>query len=304
MPKNFTASDVPDQTGRTILVTGANTGIGYEAARILAERGARVLLACRSEEKADAAIAEIARLVPQADLAFVPLDLADLGSIETAAKIVQREPRLDVLYNNAGIMVPPLGRTADGFEQQFGVNHLGTFALTGHLIDKLLATPESRIVVTSSIAHRRGKIFFDDLAADSSYERWPRYAQSKLANLLHITELARRLAARDATTIAVACHPGVAQTELVRYIPAPLKVLSPLTGLLLNTAEQGAWAGLAAATAPDVSNGDYLGPSGLMEVAGKVGAAKAEPHARDYASARRLWEVSEELTGVRYLNDV
>ncbi|MEL6288630.1 MAG: oxidoreductase [Pseudomonadota bacterium] len=298
----FTAADVPDQSGRTFFVTGANAGIGKELSRLLARRGARVLMGCRSRTKAEAARDEILRDVSGADVAIVDLDLADLGSVARAAQTVVGEARLDVLLNNAGVMIPPLERTADGFELQFGVNHLGTFALTGQLLGKLAETAGSRVVITSSIAHRTGRIDFDDLNADKGYSRWPRYAQSKLANLMHTIELARRLAAREHPVIAIGCHPGVAQSELMRHMPAPMRIFSPLTGAMFNTSAQGAWAGLAAATAPGVPNGDYLGPTSMLEMSGKVGRAKAEAHARDREVARRLWDVSEEMTGVRYLS--
>ena len=176
--RNFTDIDVPDQSGRVFFVTGANSGLGYEAAKLLAGRGARVLLGCRSAEKAEAAMADIRAVYPEADMRFVPLDLGDLQSVRAAAKLVAGEPRLDVLLNNAGIMMPPREETADGFESQFGVNHLGTFALTGLLLEKLSQGQRPRVVITSSMAHRSGRIDFDDINAEESYSRWEQAGQS------------------------------------------------------------------------------------------------------------------------------
>ncbi len=211
---SFTADDVSDQSGKTFFVTGANTGLGFETAKVLAARGARVLLGCRSEGKATAAMDKISADVSDADLRFIALDQGDLASVAAAARLVDEEDRLDVLVNNAGIMMPPLQYTTDGFESQFGVNHLGTFALTSHLLPKLAETGEahggSRVVVTSSIAHKPGKIDFDDLAAEQSYDAQGRYQQSKLANLLHMYELDRRLRTAGSPTIAVGCQPGIA----------------------------------------------------------------------------------------------
>jgi NAD(P)-dependent dehydrogenase (short-subunit alcohol dehydrogenase family) len=294
----FTASDVPDQQGRCFIVTGANTGIGFEAARVLAERRARVLLACRDEGKAQSAMARIRTGLPDADLAFLPCDQADLASVRRAAEIAAREPRIDVLLNNAGVMFPPLTRTAQGFELQFGVNHLGCFALTCLLLPKLAQTPGARVVVTSSLAHTRGLIDWDDLNAGKSYKAAQRYSDSKLANLLFVQELDRRLRAARSPVMAVACHPGVAVTDLSRHMPAVARVAWPILGLVLNTAAQGAWPALQAATSPDVVPGGYYGPQQLGGLRGPSGIAKRTPRAQDPALARRLWDVSVELTGI------
>jgi NAD(P)-dependent dehydrogenase (short-subunit alcohol dehydrogenase family) len=294
----FTGDDVPSQVGKCVVVTGANTGIGFAAAKILASRGARVLLACRSKAKAAEAIARIRAEVPGADLAFVPLDQADLASVRDAAEIVGWEPRVDVLLNNAGVMFPPLERTAQGHEQQFGVNHLGTFALTGLLLPKLAQTPGSRVVVTSSLAHSGGRIHWDDLDAHKGYKRAQRYSDSKLMNLLFAFELDRRLRAAGSPVKAIACHPGIAATELMRYTPALAKVIMPMFSLVLNTAEQGAWPALEAATAPGVQGGGYYGPQRLRGAAGPSGPARSTVTARDPMAARRLWDVSIALTGV------
>jgi NAD(P)-dependent dehydrogenase (short-subunit alcohol dehydrogenase family) len=294
----FTANDVPDQQGKCIIVTGANTGIGFEAARVLAKRRARVLLACRDEAKAQAAITRIRAETPGADLAFLPCDQADLISLRRAAEIAAQEPRIDVLLNNAGVMFPPLTRTAQGFELQFGVNHLGCFALTCLLLPKLAQTPGARVVVTASLAHARGKIAWDDLNANHSYAAWQRYGDSKLANLLFVHELDRRLRAAHSPVMAVACHPGVAATDLSRHLPAIGRLAWPLLGLVLNTAAKGAWPGLQAATAADVVPGGYYGPRQMGGARGPAGVAKRTPQALDATLARRLWDVSVQMTGI------
>ncbi len=294
--RGFTEDDVPDQSGRTFLVTGANTGLGFETARALAARGARVLMACRSESKARAAIEAITRVVPDADLAFVPLDQSSLSSVRAAVGLVLEEPRLDVLVNNAGIMMPPYELTADGFESQFGVNHLGTFALTALLLEKLAAQEGSRVVVTSSLAHRFGEIFFDDINAEKRYISPLRYGQSKLANLSFMYELDRRLSAAGSRTIAVGCHPGLASTELSRHFPSPYRAIEPMVGRLFNSSAAGAWTTLMAATGTTVARSDYVGPSQLFETAGPATRARSSAKSRDRELGRRLWELSVAMT--------
>jgi NAD(P)-dependent dehydrogenase (short-subunit alcohol dehydrogenase family) len=294
----FRAEDVTDQSERTFLVTGANTGLGLETAKVLAARGARVLLGCRSQDKAEAAMAKISEETPGADVAFVPLDQNDLASVAAAAEIVGDEDRLDVLVNNAGIMVPPLQFTVDGFESQFGVNHLGTFALTSHLLPKLAETPGSRVVVTSSIAHKPGKILFDDIDASGNYAAQERYQQSKLANLLFMFELDRRLRAADSETISVGCHPGIASTDLGRHMPKLFTLALPVVGLFFNSPAQGAWPTLMAATSEEVEGGDYVGPTRRGETAGPAGPAASTDRSRDPELAARLWDLSVEMTGV------
>jgi len=299
--KNFTDEDVAHQSGRVFFVTGANSGLGYHTAKLLAGRGARVLLGCRSAEKAEAAMADIRAVYPDADMRFVSLDLGDLKSIHNAAKLVAKEPRLDVLVNNAGIMMPPREETADGFESQFGVNHLGTFALTGLLLDKLAEGQEPRVVITASMAHRSGRIDFDDINAEEGYSRWGRYAMSKLANLLHMYELDRRLRAAGSPVKAVACHPGVADTELTKNFPGVLvSLFRPVSSLFMNSAAQGAWPTLAAAAGDDVEGGEYFGPGRNGEWTGPAREVEARPKARRTEPAKRLWDVSEDMTGVQY----
>ena len=298
---NFTDKDVSDQTGRVYFITGANSGLGFETAKALAGKGARVLLGCRSEEKATAAMADIRALYPKADLDFILLDLGNLKSIRAAAKRVAKEPRLDVLVNNAGIMMPPREETADGFESQFGVNHLGTFALTGLLLEKLSQGQEPRIVITASMAHRSGRIDFDDINAEKSYGRWGRYAVSKLANLLHMYELDRRLRAAGSPVVAVACHPGVADTELVRNFPDfMVSLFRPVSSLFMNSAAQGAWPTLAAAAGEGVGGGEYFGPSRNGEWVGPAREVQPRGTAKRIGPAKKLWEISEEMTGIRY----
>jgi len=294
MRSGFTADDVGAQTGRRFLVTGANAGLGFEVARVLAARGGHVVLACRDAAKAEAAMHRIRADVPAADLSFQPLDLADLDQVRAAAAAVLDGPRIDVLINNAGVMIPPKTLTKQGYELQFGVNHLGTFAFTGLVHPHV----DDRIVITSSIAHKDGAIDFSDLSARRSYHKWPRYQASKLANLLHMFELDRRLGAAARATQAIGCHPGVALTELTRHLPLPLRTMTPLAGPFFNSAAQGAWPTLQAATGANVQGGDYLGPQGLGEITGRSGPARATRTARDPKLAKELWERSVELTGV------
>ena len=288
----FTAADVPGQSGKCFIVTGANTGIGFEAARVLAGKGARVLLACRDAGKAAAAIERIG-----GDVVHLPLDLADLASVRGAADLAAKELRIDALINNAGVMFPPLTRTAQGFELQWGVNRLGTFALTALLLPKLAETAGSRVVVTASLAHQRGNIQWADLNAEGGYNRTARYSDSKLANMLHFAELDRRLRAAGSPVTALGCHPGIAATELMRHL-GPIRNLTPLFGLLLNTAAMGAWPELQAACDPAAKPGGYYGPQGLGEARGGSGEAKRTSAAQDPALARRLWDVSIAMTGI------
>ncbi|TDW68677.1 NAD(P)-dependent dehydrogenase (short-subunit alcohol dehydrogenase family) [Novosphingobium sp. PhB55] len=296
--KGFTAASVAGQAGKCFLVTGANTGLGFEATRVLAVHGARVLMACRNEEKARLAMEHIRMDVPGANLAFVPLDQADLFSVrECAEQVARDEPRLDVLVNNAGVMVPPLERTVQGHELQFGVNHLAPFALTGLLLPKLAETPGGRVVITASLAHGRGRIDWDDLDARHSYKARQRYGDSKLANLLHMFELERRLRAAGSPVSAYACHPGIASTDLGRHSLA-FRALFPIAGAVLNTAEEGAWPTLQAATDPAAEPGQYYGPQRFGGMSGPSGIARRNAAARDPQAARRLWEVSVQMTGI------
>ncbi|MEH6636876.1 MAG: oxidoreductase [Halioglobus sp.] len=298
MSNGFTEQDVPSQNGKTIVITGANTGLGYEAARVLSAKGARVVIACRSEQKAHDAIARIEKANGKVDVAYVALDLGDLASVRSCAQELQSEANIDILINNAGIMIPPYELTKDGFESQFGVNHLGPFALTGLLLDKLSKSAAPRVVNTSSIAHRSGKMRFDDINAEKGYNTIARYGMSKIANLLFSYELQRRLDAAGSSTISVACHPGIADTELSRYAPGFLKIFLPLARPLFNSAASGAWPTLCAATSPNVAGGDYIGPTKRRETAGPAVKVRSTRPSHDEAVAKRLWDLSIAMTGV------
>lgn len=293
----FTADNVTDQSGKVFVVTGANSGLGFEAARVLAARGGEVVMACRDEGKARTAMARIAAETPGAELDFVELDQADLDSVRRAADVLRGRDRIDVLINNAGVMMPPLSHTAQGFELQFGVNHLGTFALTCLLLPALEQTAGSRVVVTSSIAHKSGEALWTDPKAEAGYSRMQRYYDSKLANALFLVELDRRLRASGSGIAAIGCHPGVAATNLGRNFGFA-RLLMPLAGKLLNTAEEGAWPTLQAATDPEAESGDYYGPRGIREMAGESGPAFLTRLARDPGAGQWLWKRSVELTGV------
>jgi NAD(P)-dependent dehydrogenase (short-subunit alcohol dehydrogenase family) len=297
----FTDKDVPDMSGKTALVTGANSGVGFETTKTLAARGAKVLLACRSSQKADDAIALIKQGNKDADISFIELDLGSLASVKEAAAKINKLAQLDLLINNAGIMIPPFELTVDGFESQFGVNHLGPFALTGQLLDTLKTTPGSRIINTSSIAHSQGKILFDDINAENGYKAMERYSMSKLANLLFSRELDRRLRAAKIDVASIACHPGVATTELSRHLPTMLQHLNPLLNTMFNTPAKGAWPTLQAATDPKAEGGQYYGPMKRKETAGPSRPAKIRARGNDMALANRLWEISAEITGISYL---
>jgi NAD(P)-dependent dehydrogenase (short-subunit alcohol dehydrogenase family) len=298
----WTVADVPDQQGRTAVVTGANTGIGFEAAAVLAQRGAVTVLACRDTGKAERAAERLRAAAPQATVSVVRLDLASLDSVRTAAgQIRAGHERIDLLINNAGLMFPPRGTTAEGFELQFGTNHLGHFALTGLLLDRLLHVPGSRVVTVSSNGHRAGRINFADLQSERRYSRVSAYGQSKLANLMFTYELERRLRAAEAPTIALAAHPGTASTELVRHIPGPLRTAYAATGgLFTQSATMGALPTLRAATDPAAHGGEYYGPSGLGQMKGYPVLVSSNSRSHDEAAQRRLWAESERLTGVTY----
>ena len=297
----WTTDDIPDQTGRVAVITGANTGLGYETARALAEHGAHVVLAVRNLDKGKDAAARITAASPSAGVALQELDLTSLDSIRAAARQLRSDhDRIDLLVNNAGVMYTPKSTTKDGFELQFGTNHLGHFALTGLLLDRLLPVAASRIVTVSSIGHRiRADIHFDDLQWEHSYNRVSAYGQAKLANLLFTYELQRRLALHG-TTIAAAAHPGGSNTELMRNLPPLVARVSAVIEPLFQDPAMGALPSLRAATDPAVVGGQYFGPDGFAQTRGypKVVASSRKSH--DIDLQRRLWAVSEELTGVVY----
>ncbi|WP_343575903.1 SDR family NAD(P)-dependent oxidoreductase [Mycobacterium sp.] len=298
----WTTADIPDQTGRVAVITGSNTGLGFETAAALAAKGAHVVLAVRNLDKGKDAAHEIRKSSPDADVALQELDLTSLESIRGAAEQLRADhDRIDLLINNAGVMYPPKGTTKDGFELQFGTNHLGHFALTGLLLDRLLPVAGSRVVTVSSVGHRiLADIHFDDLQWERSYNRVAAYGQAKLANLMFTYELQRRLAP-GATTIAAAAHPGFSDTELMRHLPGPLESVFRIAApLVTQDAAGGALPQLRAATDPAVIGGQYYGPSGFAQSQGAPVIVGSSKKSHDAERQRKLWAVSEELTGVTY----
>jgi NAD(P)-dependent dehydrogenase (short-subunit alcohol dehydrogenase family) len=303
----WTTANIPDQTGRTAIITGANTGLGYETATALAAKGAHVVLAVRNLEKGRQAAGNIADRIPGANISLQELDLTSLQSVRAAAeRLKSNYGTIELLINNAGVMMTPKSTTKDGFELQFGTNHLGHFALTGLLLDRVLAAPAARIVTVSSVGHRfaRNGIRFDDIQWERKYSRVGAYGQSKLANLMFTYELERRLQATNTT--AVAAHPGGSRTELTRSLPPLAAVLARLVEpLLAQDADMGALPTLRAATDPGVLGGQYYGPDGLAEQRGYPKLVASSKASHDTDAQRRLWAVSEELTGVTFpISDV
>lgn len=315
MSKTWTLAEIPSQAGKRILITGANSGIGYYAALTLARKGAHVVMACRDRRKGEVALARLASEAPGTGTELAILDLASLASVrEFAARELDGGQALDILINNAGVMAPPKRReTVDGFELQFGTNVVGHFALTGLLLPALewaaAQTSEApRIVTIASIAHKRGRLNFDDLQSRQNYGPMKSYQQSKLANLMLALEMDRRLRAAGSGILSVAAHPGVANTNLFQtgehsaIEKAGRRVMGYLIGAFLNTEAEGALPTLYAATSSAVTGGGYYGPQGFQEMCGdEIGPAKIEAQAKDGASAARLWGVCEELSGVKFL---
>jgi NAD(P)-dependent dehydrogenase (short-subunit alcohol dehydrogenase family) len=301
MAGGWDVQDIPDQTGRVAVVTGANSGLGLVTARELARAGARVVLACRNLDKGHAAIAEIRAAVPEAQVQLEELDLASLASVRGfAERFVATHDGLDLLINNAGVMAAPRRRTADGFELHFGTNHLGHFALTTALLETMEGRDDARVVTLSSNAHKMGRISFDNLNGDRHYFRWSAYGQSKLANLLFALELDRRLRAEGSTVKSLAAHPGYSATNLQSAGP-PLfdrLVMVASNAAIAQSDEMGALPTLYAATQPGLEGGTYVGPGGFQEQRGHPKIVQPSARARDPETARRLWEVSERLTAV------
>jgi protochlorophyllide reductase len=302
---------MPDLSGKTAIVTGANSGLGWHTAEALAAKGAHVVMACRNAEKADAAKARIAARHPKVSLEVIPLDLADLASVKAFADTYRRRhKKLDLLINNAGVMFAPRGKTADGFEVHFGSNHLGHFALTGHLIDMLEKTAGSRVVTLASEFARLGRINLDDLNAERRYSRMSAYGNAKLANLMTALELQRRLEAKGSKTISVASHPGLSATNLQSTgvgmgDPDALARFGDWTMRYMNrwfaqSAEMGALPTLLAATGPDVKGGDYYGPDHPVGWKGYPGHAPKPRQSKDPGVAAQLWAASEQMTGVNF----
>jgi NAD(P)-dependent dehydrogenase (short-subunit alcohol dehydrogenase family) len=303
----WTLDDMPAQDGKRALVTGANSGFGYQTALELARRGATVVMACRDETRGQEAMASLRTEVPGAQLELLRLDLGSLASVRSAAAAQLAAGRpLDLLVNNAGLMTPPTRQeTADGFEVQLGTNVLGHFALTALLLPLLERAPAARVVTLSSVAHRDGKIDFEDLQSQRAYVPMTAYAQSKLADLMMSFELERRLRRSKSSVTSIACHPGVAPTNLLRNVGHPMiaAVRGWVIAMTTNTVAGGALPTLFAATASQAKGGHYYGPQGLGEVRGQdVGEATVAPQAHDLAVAARLWSVCESLTGISFLD--
>ncbi len=300
MTDKWTTADIPNLTGKIVVITGANSGLGYESSLALAQKGAHVVMACRSPKKAESAKAEILKHAPNASVELMALDLSSLKSVHAFAEAFKaKHSKLDILINNAGLMAIPKSKTADGFESQFGVNHLGHFALTGLLLERLLAAPGSRVVTVSSGAYTAGKMRFDDLQSEKSYSRFGAYAQSKLANILFMRELQRHLDQAGAPVLSLGAHPGVAATDLFDFGFPPLAaIMKFITGIVGQSAAMGALPQLHAAVAPDVQGGEFYAPSGSMK--GYPTHYSLKAHALDEEDARLLWDASEQLTGVGY----
>jgi NAD(P)-dependent dehydrogenase (short-subunit alcohol dehydrogenase family) len=300
----WTTAQIPALQGKTVLITGANSGIGYQAALELARHGAHVLLACRNQQKGEQALARLLAEAPGSSAELVLLDVSLLADVRRfVAEFLTRQQPLDILINNAGIMaLNPRQVTSEGFERQFATNHLGHFALTGLLLPAIMAAPAPRVITVASLAHRGGKIHFDDLQMERSYSPWGAYNQSKLANILFARELARRAVGSHLLSLPV--HPGVSQTSIVDNGPGAndlkTRVLFNFAKFLTQTDADGALPTLYAATSPYALSGDYIGPNGFMEMKGSPVVVKPRPHALDEATGQRLWSVSEQLTGVVY----
>ena len=305
---NWTTQQIPDLSEKIAIVTGANSGLGLQTAKVLASKGCKVILACRNETKANQAKETILKAHPNAHLQFIRLDLADLKSIQNFCESFTKEHnKLDLLINNAGIMNVLEGRTADGFERQFGTNHLGHFALTARLFPQLKAAAHARVVTTSSLMHHPGEIYFDNINLEGEYGGNKAYSQSKLANLLFALELHRRLEGANLNIISNATHPGWTSTNL-QYLRANetkstgrywmTKVMNALAGMPV---EKGALPNLFAATAPEAKGGEYYGPSGFMEIWGGPGPSKISQKAKDLEVAKQLWTLSEELVNLKFI---
>lgn len=296
--KKWDSNDIPDQKGRIAIVTGSSSGIGYETARVLANKNAEVIMAVRNLQKGNAALDKIKAGYQDADVKVMELDIASLESVRRFTEDFKKNySRLDLLINNAGVMMPPYSKTADGFELQFGTNHLGHFALTGLLMDLIINTESSRVVNVSSTSHKSGKIDFDDLDWEKrTYKKMRAYGDSKIANIYFTYELQRNLEKAGSKTIAVASHPGWTATELQRHVG----IVNFLNRFFSQGIDMGALPTLYAAIAPDVKGGDYYGPAGWLEMRGYPKKVESNKLSHDTEIARRLWEVSEKLTGIEY----
>lgn len=296
--KKWDSNDIPDQKGRIAIVTGSSSGIGYETARVLANKNAEVIMAVRNLQKGNAALDKIKAGYQDADVKVMELDIARLESVRRFTEDFKKNySRLDLLINNAGVMMPPYSKTADGFELQFGTNHLGHFALTGLLMDLIINTESSRIVNVSSTSHKSGKIDFDDLDWEKrTYKKMRAYGDSKIANIYFTYELQRNLEKAGSKTIAVASHPGWTATELQRHVG----IVNFLNRFFSQGIDMGALPTLYAAIAPDVKGGDYYGPAGWLEMRGYPKKVESNELSHDQKISKKLWEASEELTGIKW----
>lgn len=298
----FQLKDVASQKGKVAIVTGANIGLGYETTLGLVSKDVQVIMACRNFDKAHKAKSKIEAQFPEAQLEVIQLDLGSFQSVRAFVKnFTTKYDRLDLLIENAGIMMPPFMQTEDGFESQFGVNHLGHFLLTHLLYPTIQKTPQARIITLSSIAHKNGRIDFENLNAEVKYSKMGAYGQSKLACLMFALELDRKLRKSGSETIAVSAHPGASNTNLGQHLNKTLyKLLLPLMSFFIHDPKEAALPTLYAALGTDIQGGDYVGPTGFNEMKGKPGKVKALPHAYDAEVAKRLWEVSEEFIGQKF----
>lgn len=302
--KSFNIDKLPPQKGKIAIVTGANSGLGFETAKALSKKGFLVIMACRNIKKAQEAIKEIKKADNSADLEVMIIDTSSLKSVRAFAdEFLKKYQKLDLLINNAGVMVPPYSLTEDGFENQLGANYLGHFLLTGLLLPTLEITEGSRIITLSSIAHKNGKINFDDLQfKNRAYKKWEAYGQSKLACLIFAYEMDRRLKSKGSIAISVASHPGVSLTNLWNHMPSGFRLISPVFNILFShSAKDGVKPTLMAALDSDVKGGEYYGPTGLMEMKGEPGKVTSTLGSKNKEIAKKLWKVSEELTGINYL---
>ncbi|MGB1315825.1 MAG: oxidoreductase [Chitinophagales bacterium] len=300
--QNFTLKNAPSQKGKLAIVTGANDGVGFETSLGLLSKEAKLIMACRNPEKANNAIIKLKKAFPKAEIEFIQLDLSKLSSVKSFVKeFKQKFNKLDILINNAGIMVPPFSKTEDGFESQMAVNYFAHFLLTGLLMNELEAADKARVISLSSIAHKRGKIDFDNLNAEKNYNKSAVYSQSKLACLIFAYELDRKLRNAKSSVISLAAHPGVSATNLFENMPKlATKIVMPLSKPLLNSPKAAALPSLMAALDSEVESGDYYGPSGFMEMSGKAAKAHSKPQSHNLETAKKLWEVSEKLVGFKF----
>jgi NAD(P)-dependent dehydrogenase (short-subunit alcohol dehydrogenase family) len=295
--QKWTTQNIPDMQGKIVIITGANSGIGYEATRALAAKNAMILMACRSLDKGEKALEKIRAETPEADLKLMKLDMADMASVRKFAQAFLAEfNKLDVLINNAGVMATPYGKTADGLEMQLGTNHYGHFLLTGLLFELLKKTPDARVVTVSSYAHFMGRINFDDLNYDNGYQKWAAYGQSKLANVLFAYELNRKISQNSNNPLSMVVHPGYAATNL-QHTTWFFSMLNPI---MAQSQEMGALPTLYAATSSEIEGGEYIGPDGFLGQRGYPHKARSSRASYDLEAAKRLWEISEEITGVSY----